>query len=77
MTTNAFLKDLAEVLEVNPSELEEDDFEFTSEVWDSLTVLATIALVDEHFDIAIDGSDLMDCTSVASLLERIKTRVGA
>ena len=76
MTTNAFLKDLAEVLEVNPSELE-GDFELTSEVWDSLTVLATIALVDEHFDIAVDGDDLMDCTSVASLLERIQTRVGA
>ena len=75
MTNDAFLKDLAEVLEVDPSKLA-NDFELTSEVWDSLTVLATIALVDEHFDIAVDSGDLDDCPSVASLLDRIQAKVG-
>ena len=71
MKTDPFINDLAEVLEMEPSDLQES-LELTSENWDSLTVLATIALVDEHYDVTVDGGALADCTSIGNLLEKIQ-----
>jgi len=71
MKTDPFIDALAEVLELEPSEVQEN-LELTSENWDSLTVLATIALVDEYYGVIVDGGALSDCTSIGNLLEKIQ-----
>ena len=75
MDAEPFLKDLAEVLEVESTDLE-DQYELTSEAWDSLTVVSTIALIDEHFGVIVDGGELAGCSSIAGLLHRIQKEIG-
>ena len=74
MITEAFMKDLAEVLEVGIGDLK-DQFELSNDVWDSLTIVSTIALIDEHFEIVVDGGDLADCSSIKALIEKIETSI--
>ena len=76
MENEAFMKDLADVLEMERTELR-NDLELSSDVWDSLTVISTIALIDEHFDIAVDGGELAFCSSIANLLDTIQQRIEA
>jgi acyl carrier protein len=35
--------------------------------WDSLAVISTIAIVDELFNVTLDGSALSKCTTVADI----------
>ncbi|MDQ3813334.1 MAG: acyl carrier protein, partial [Armatimonadota bacterium] len=67
MNKEAFLAELAEVLEVNKADLTED-FPLNDSNWDSLAVLATIALIDEQLGITAPTTDLAQCTSVGELL---------
>ena len=76
MDNEAFLKDLAEILEVEPTDLK-DQFELSPDIWDSLVVVSTIVLVDEHFDVTVDGGELTDCSSIGTLLERIQQRIAS
>lgn len=76
MTNNqnylAFLEDLATVLEAEPTELV-DSFELHNEIWNSLSIVSTIVLLDEHFGISIPGENLRLCTSIGELWQLIRT----
>jgi acyl carrier protein len=64
---SAFLSDLADVLELPASDLV-PGFELTEEKWDSLAIISSIALIDDHFGITVSGKDLGGVRSVAELL---------
>jgi len=68
MNKEVFLEELAEVLEVNKDELNE---EFELSGWDSLAVMSTIAIIDHQFGITVPAKRLSECTSVGALLELV------
>ena len=71
MSQAAFLDDLANLLEVDASELK-DGFELHEENFDSVAVISTIALIDEHFDLTVRGKELSAVKSVGELLRLIE-----
>jgi len=70
MNTTAFLEQMAEVLQVTPEELT-PDFELNEVNFDSLALISTISLVDEHFEITLNVDKLMSCKSIQELLNLI------
>jgi acyl carrier protein len=43
--------------------------------WDSVAVLATMALIDEQFDVTLPPDELTRCTCVADLLSLVDQSV--
>ena len=62
----SFAARLADVFEADPSTVQ-PDFQI-AERWDSVAVLATIALIDEQFGVTVPSDELTRCTSVAAVL---------
>ena len=71
-----FLEDLAIELDMEPDELGPET-ELGEEVWDSLAIVSTISLIDEQFDITLEGEDLASCEKVSDLLALIEKEKGA
>lgn len=66
---NEFYEGLAEILEVEPSELNPDYP--LGENWDSLAVVSTIALIDEVYDVTVHPERLGDCHTVGDIEQLI------
>ena len=64
---------LAEILEVEASELE-DGFEL-GELWDSLAVVSTLALIDEVHDVSVSAEDLAECKTVGDIRQLVDAAV--
>ena len=60
------MNDLADILEVEPTELH-PGFVLGNGNWNSLAIVSTIVLLDEHFGIAIDGEKLRACQTLNEL----------
>lgn len=58
---------IAEILEVDSSELHEDQVLEEFETWDSVAVLSVIATMDEKFGKLPDASEVIKCKTVADL----------
>jgi acyl carrier protein len=71
--TAGFLAKLAAVFEVETSAIQ-PDFSLSGR-WDSMAVLATIALIDENFDVTVPIEELTECRSVADLLSLVRQSV--
>jgi acyl carrier protein len=71
--TAGFLAKLAGVFELDSSAVTPDFV--VGERWDSMAVLATIALIDEQFDVTVPIDGLTGCTSVADLLTLVRHSV--
>lgn len=71
MSKTEFVADLAEILEVEPSEVT-DNFELNDSNWTSLAFISTIALIDEHYDKTVSGEKLASCKTVADLMALIE-----
>jgi acyl carrier protein len=63
---------LREILET-PGLLETDDMKVL-ELWDSLTVLSILAVIDEKFDVTIDEPELARINTPLDLFELIQSR---
>lgn len=64
---------LAEILEVEAGELE-DGFEL-GELWDSLAVVSTLALIDEVHDVSVSAEDLAECKTVGDIRQLVDAAV--
>lgn len=62
-----FKEALAETLEVDASEIESDYELEESEMWDSMTIVTVIALIDEHYGKSVEGEKLAACETVADI----------
>jgi len=69
-----FLAKLADVLEVDAARVR-PDFSLADR-WDSVTVLATMALIDEQVAVTVPPDELTRCTSVAELLTLVDQAMG-
>jgi len=72
-STAAFLAKLGSVFDVDPNSVTLDFA--VADRWDSMAVLATIALIDEQFDVTVPVDGLTGCTSVAELLTLVSQNV--
>lgn len=65
---NKFYEGMAEIFEVDPSRIT-PGFELNSAEaqWDSLALVSTIALVDDCYNVMLDGSALAACATIADI----------
>ena len=71
METDKFYKELATILEVPVKDLHEE-YVFPQEAWDSLTVMATAASVDNIYDVVIPVKKLSKCETLKQILDIIR-----
>lgn len=70
---SAFYDGMAEILEVDVAEVKPElDLQACS--WDSLAVVSTIALVDDCFNVLLDGQSLGECNTVADIEKLIESK---
>lgn len=68
MKKSEFLALLDELIEEEPGTLTGQEQLETIELWDSLTIVGFIALVDEHFDIVLSAKKVYDCQTIDDLV---------
>lgn len=71
----AFLEKLAEVLEVSDRALGLDDKFRDYDEWDSLAFLSLIAMIDEEYDVIIEGKEFKKLVTVKEVAEAIKLKL--
>ena len=70
------IEDFIEKLEAEFDEIESGSLKGSTsfkdlEEWSSMQALIVIALVDEHYDVALSGEDLMQCETVQDIYNKI------
>ena len=70
-----FLQKLADVLEVTDRSLNVEDKFRDYDEWDSLAFLSLIAMIDEEYDVIIEGKEFKRLTTVSEVIESIKTKM--
>ena len=71
-----FLKRLAEIIDVKFDEIE-IEMSLTDENWDSLNIVSTAALIDEIYDVQVNGDKLIRCNNVEQIIELINEYLNA
>jgi acyl carrier protein len=69
---NNFLELLKDTLEIEDRDLTVNDEFRTYPEWDSLALLSVIAMIDDEFDVIIEGNDFAKINTVGELIEAIK-----
>ena len=69
-----FLSALADALELESSSLSPATT-FNEIEWDSLAVITTIALIDEHFGVLVSGQAISECSGISDLLSIINSKI--
>ena len=69
---NDFLLKLADVLEITDRTLNVQDKFRDYEEWDSLAFLSLIAMIDEEYDVVIDGKEFKKLETVSDMIDYIK-----
>jgi acyl carrier protein len=75
MKTAEFLALMDDMLELDPGTLTGTEQLSDIPEWDSLAVISFIALVDEQFNIILEGEKLAEAKSVHDLLALLGTHV--
>ena len=64
---------IADILEVEPDEVQEDMVLEDFETWDSVAVLSVIAMMDEHFGKYPHASEIRSYIKVGDLMKNMET----
>ncbi len=75
MTRQDFLKELEEVLDVESGSIKGDEALSDLDGWDSLAVMAFIAMVDEMFDVTLSASGLAESKNVSDLIALLGDKI--
>lgn len=67
-----FLSSIAEILEVETVELDNDLESFDE--WDSLTILSIIAFCDEEYNVSLSAEEIEDSKTILGLKELIESK---
>jgi acyl carrier protein len=68
---NEFFEGMAEILEINVDKVRLD-LNLMECIWDSLAVVSTMALIDDVFNIMLDGQSLAKCEKIADIIVLIE-----
>jgi acyl carrier protein len=71
----AFLLELADLLEIERADLTNDYQLEKNENWDSLALISIIVMVDEHFKLSVSSEALKKCKIVGDLLNLINNQL--
>jgi acyl carrier protein len=67
-----FLLELADLLEIERSEITSDYLLEENENWDSLALISVIVMVDEHFKQSVSNEAIRKCKVIGDLLNLIQ-----
>ena len=75
MNEELLLNDMAKLLEID-KRLLNNTFMLEKEAnWDSLSVVSTVASIDQHYGVVVKGSELMSCRTLHDIFSLIETRI--
>lgn len=69
-----FIELFKETLEIEDSVVNADTRFRELEQWDSLAFLSVIAMIDEEYDLVIEGNDFKQLNTLGDLIQAIKSR---
>lgn len=70
-----FIELFAETLEIDGEHNLTTETVFRNlEQWDSLAFLSVIAMIDEEYDVVIEGNDFQKLKTIGEVIEEIKNR---
>ncbi|MDD2798954.1 MAG: acyl carrier protein [Bacteroidales bacterium] len=69
-----FIELFKETLEIEADTVHLDTVFRELEQWDSLAFLSVIAMIDEEYDVVIEGNDFKKLVTISELIEEIKKR---
>jgi acyl carrier protein len=69
-----FINLFKELLENNNQEINMSTKFRTLENWDSLTFLSVLAMIDEEYDVVIEGNDFQKLQTIEDLIDEIKKK---
>ena len=69
-----FISLFKETLEDNDLEVSMDTKFRELDNWDSLTFLSVLAMIDEEYDVIIEGNDFQKLETIADVINEIKNR---
>ena len=72
MSKEELLKSMAEILELDEVN---ENLELDDDIWNSLSIVSTIALIDENFNITISGDLLNNCKTIGDLWKLIEEKI--
>ncbi|MFF2446717.1 acyl carrier protein [Neobacillus sp. NPDC058068] len=74
MEMDNFLAELADLLEIEKSDLNSDYRFEENENWDSVALISVIVMVDENFQLTISNEAIRKCMNVEDLLKLINDK---
>ena len=75
MTKPEFLRELEDVLEAEVDSIKGDETLADLGSWDSLAVMAFIAMVDEKLGVTLAASKLAEATTVGGLIALLEEKI--
>ena len=75
MEKQAYLNELSGLLAVNVESLTDDFSLRNHHLWDSLSIVSTIASIDSYYHVSMKGEELEQCDSVGDIFKRIKEKL--
>ncbi|MFJ5713894.1 acyl carrier protein [Neobacillus sp. NPDC093127] len=69
-----FLTELADLLEIETTDLNSDYLLEENENWDSVAFISVIVMVDENFQLSISNEAIRKCMNVGELLKLINDK---
>lgn len=72
MDKQSFLTELQDVLEIDKTLFEETNLKELEE-WDSMTAMILIGFVSDKFEVELSPKNMLDITTVSSLILKIGT----
>ena len=72
--TEKFIELFKETLEIEDDILQTDTKFRELEQWDSLAFLSVIAMIDEEYDVIIEGNDFKKLITIGDVIEEIGKR---
>jgi acyl carrier protein len=69
-----FLEKVGELLETDQVALT-PEFILTEDKWDSVAIISTMVLIDDFYQVGIDGKILFQCKTIADLLSAIDKKL--
>lgn len=70
-----FIQKFKEILESEDLEIRSGDRFREYEDWSSLVFLSLIAMIDEEFDVIIEGKDFKQLNTIGDIIDAIKQRM--
>ena len=69
-----FIENFKDILEITDRDLQLTDRFRDYDEWDSLAFLSLIAMIDEEYDVIIEGKDFKALNTVGEIIQAIESR---